>query len=101
MFDDDYLLETEDGVLLRIVVKPNSRKREVILDELGNYIVVAVKSPPTKGKANKELIKVLADFFNLSKSSLLLTAGHTSGDKTILIINHSVNKIRKRLKESR
>ena len=46
---------------------------------------VKVKSPPEKGKANKEVIERLAKFFNVSKSRVSIISGHTSRKKTVEI----------------
>ena len=46
---------------IEIKVVPNSSSEEVIEAE---PLIVKVKEPPTKGKANKAVIKVLARYFN-------------------------------------
>jgi len=46
---------------------------------------VKVKSPPEKGKANKEVIERLAEYFSISKSQVSILRGHTSRKKIIEI----------------
>jgi len=48
-------------------VKPNS-KQQSIKEEADDSFTVHLKSPPVDGKANEELIKVLAERFELPKS---------------------------------
>ncbi|MBX9852610.1 MAG: DUF167 domain-containing protein [Cytophagaceae bacterium] len=52
----------------RIEVKiiPNARKNSV--EEKEGIYRVHVTSPPVDGKANKALIELLAEYFNLKKS---------------------------------
>ncbi|WP_298977124.1 DUF167 domain-containing protein [uncultured Thermosynechococcus sp.] len=47
----------------QILVKPNARNASVSVDPKGQ-LVVAVRAPAQEGKANQELIAVLADYFH-------------------------------------
>lgn len=46
-----------------------------------------VKSRPEKGKANKEVVERLAEYFRISKSQVSILSGHTSRKKIIEIKN--------------
>lgn len=46
----------------RVKVKPNS-KVQSIKEEADGSLTVSLKSPPVEGKANQELIKLLAEKF--------------------------------------
>lgn len=50
-----------------------------------NALKVKVSSPPDKGKANSEVIELLADYFEIAKSSITVISGHTSRQKKIQI----------------
>jgi uncharacterized protein (TIGR00251 family) len=93
----NYLEETTSGIKLKIVVKPGSKQQRINVNSEGNYLLIAVKSPPDKGKANKELLKFLAKHLDLSSSNLTIISGQTSRDKTILVSNISVEEIKKRI----
>ncbi len=69
---------------LQIKVKPNSRQQKV---EPGadNLWIVHLKSSPIEGKANAELIELLAKFLKVPKSSIHIKSGHTSRFKRIEI----------------
>lgn len=40
---------------------------------------------PEKGKANKKLVEMLADYFNVAKSNVRIIRGETSKNKVIYI----------------
>ncbi|MGI0027069.1 MAG: DUF167 domain-containing protein [Nitrosopumilaceae archaeon] len=49
-------------------------------------ISVGIKSKPQKGEANRELIKKLSKYFNVSQSQVKITSGEKSRKKLIQII---------------
>ena len=68
----------------RVKVKPNSKQQKI--EELADgSLIVYLKSPPVDGKANEELIKLLAKKFVVSKSSIRIKSGTTSRQKVIEI----------------
>lgn len=97
MQDRPMLSKVAHGVQLQIVVKPNSRKQSIKKDEAINSLIISIKSPPEKGKANKELIKLLSKTFGCSSSAVLILTGHTSQDKTVLIQNIPFKEIKEKL----
>jgi len=70
---------------LKIIVnvKPNSKTQKV--EKKGNEFIVWLKSPPVDGKANKELIEVLAKYFDVKKRDIEIKSGATSRKKLIII----------------
>lgn len=69
---------------LHIQVKTNSRQQKIEAGE-GNVWIVHLKSSPIEGKANAELIKLLAKFLKVPQSSIQIKLGHTSRFKRIEI----------------
>ena len=69
-------------VVLKVKVKPNSKEQKVI-EEPDGSLKIALKSPPVDGKANKELIKLLAQKFDVPKSEILIKYGLYSINKLI------------------
>ena len=65
-----------------VKVKPNS-KTQSIEEMADGTLKVNLKSPPVDGKANKELIKLLAEKFNVSKSDIQIKSGLSSKTKLI------------------
>ncbi|UBF28762.1 DUF167 domain-containing protein [Kovacikia minuta CCNUW1] len=70
--------------ILRLKVKPNSRQQMLQQSEDGNLIAL-LKSPPIEGKANQELIQLLAKEFDVPKSLIRIKAGASSKNKLVEI----------------
>lgn len=68
----------------RVKVKPNS-KQQKITEEVDGSLIVNLKSPPVDGKANEELIRLLADKYDVPKSCITIKSGLTSRQKLIEI----------------
>ncbi|NDJ24160.1 hypothetical protein GS682_21425 [Nostoc sp. B(2019)] len=68
----------------KVKVKPNS-KQQKIEEQPDGSLIVYLKSPPVDGKANEELIKLLAEKFDVSKSYIKIKTGLSSRQKLIEI----------------
>ncbi len=68
----------------QVKVKPNS-KRQSIEEQPDGSLTVHLKSPPVDGKANEELIALLAERYNVSKSKISIKSGLASKNKLIEI----------------
>ncbi len=69
-----------DTITIRVV--PKAKRQEV--KELGEGVYkVWVSAAPDKGKANKAVIKAMADFLGVSKARLKIIRGHNSRDKVL------------------
>ncbi|MCX7796129.1 MAG: DUF167 domain-containing protein [bacterium] len=68
---------------ITVRVKPNSVKQNIKVGN--NEYRVSLNSPPLEGKANEELIEILADYFNTSKSKVKIISGHKSKIKVVEI----------------
>ena len=69
-------------VILKVKVKPNSQQQN-IQEEPDGSLKIALKSPPVDGKANQELIKLLAKKFGVAKSDVIIKSGLSSKNKLI------------------
>ena len=75
-----------DTLHLRITPKAAKNRIKVEYQEDGSRLIrVYVTAIPENGKANQAVIKILAKELGVSKSSLIITHGHTSRDKIIQI----------------
>jgi len=81
---------------LAVKVTPNAGRSEVSGMKDG-VLQVRVAAPPDKGKANKELIDILAERLGIKKSSILIIKGQTSRHKTIGIEGMSGEELLKRI----
>ena len=70
--------------LVNIKVIPNAKSNEVV-EEIDS-IKVKVNSPAIEGKANKAVIKVLADYFNVKKNQISIVKGEKNRNKCIQIL---------------
>ncbi len=68
--------------LIQVKVKPNSKQQKITLEPDGS-LTVQLKSPPVDGKANQELIALLAEQFQVPKSQINIKLGHNSKIKLI------------------
>jgi len=67
-----------------VKVKPKANEEKVIKLSDTNF-KVQVKESPEKGKANRAVIRMLADYFNTSQSNIKIISGSTSKLKIIEI----------------
>jgi len=65
------------------MVIPNSKKPSVKKEN--DTYVVRVDAPPTKGRANKRLIEILAEYFGVKKSRIRIISGEKSREKIVEI----------------
>ncbi len=94
--DRDWLAPAKGGTLLAVKVRPGSRERSVG-DVVGGRLRVAVTVPPEKGKANKELIALLAEKLNVPKREVEIKSGETSREKTVMLHGLEPATVRARL----
>ncbi len=71
-------------MILNVKVKPNSRESKIEKINDVDYIVF-VKNPPKDGKANEEVVKLLAKHFNVSYKQI--SVKKPSSRKKIIEIN--------------
>ncbi len=70
--------------IIQIRVKPNARTSHFARDESGRWLA-SLKARPVDGKANHELIALVADFFGCPKSGVSLKSGATGRLKLVEI----------------
>jgi uncharacterized protein (TIGR00251 family) len=54
-----------------------------VLDGLNNEIEISVCSAPVKGKANKEIVKKISNYFKVKQDSVTIVRGLNSKTKII------------------
>jgi len=71
---------------ISVKVKPNARQEKI--EKIGNRdFLIWVKEKPQEGKANKAVIAILAGYFGVSKSEVILLKGQTSKEKIFEVKN--------------
>ncbi|WP_293147240.1 MULTISPECIES: DUF167 domain-containing protein [unclassified Microcoleus] len=68
--------------MFAVKVKPNS-KQQSIEEKPDGSLTIHLKSPPVDGKANQELIVLLAKKFKVSKSAIAIKSGLSSRNKLV------------------
>ncbi|NJK37917.1 MAG: DUF167 domain-containing protein [Oscillatoriales cyanobacterium RM1_1_9] len=71
-------------VILSVKVKPNSKRQSIRIEPDGSW-TVWLRSPPVEGKANQELIKLLAQQLKVPKSQILIKSGICARNKRVEI----------------
>ncbi len=68
-----------------VKVKPNAKVEKIEkIDE--THFSVSVKAPPVEGKANKAVVELIANYFNVTKSRVRIISGFSSKNKVIEIM---------------
>jgi len=70
--------------VISVKVKPNSRVSLLAQVEGGAWLA-RLKSPPVDGKANEELLSLVASHFGCRKSAVSLTSGASARTKLVQI----------------
>ncbi|MEI7426110.1 MAG: DUF167 domain-containing protein [Candidatus Moraniibacteriota bacterium] len=72
---------------MRIYLKVIPRSSQNIVEKIseGEYRV-KLTAPPVDGKANEALIKLLAEYFNVSKSAILIVGGKSLSRKMVDVL---------------
>ncbi len=77
---------TQQPHKLNVQIKPNAKENKIIGWHNG-HLKIAIKATPVDGKANQTLVKFLAEYFDVPKSSINILRGKSSSVKKIEITN--------------
>ncbi|OGH91825.1 MAG: YggU family protein [Candidatus Magasanikbacteria bacterium RIFOXYC2_FULL_39_8] len=72
---------------LSIRVLPRSSRNEIVGEMADGTLKVKLTAPPVDGKANRALIELLSEYFDVPKSKIKIVRGLTSKNKIIEIKN--------------
>lgn len=71
---------------ISVRVKPNAKQDKIeMINE--SHFLIQVKEKPQEGKANKAVIRALAEYFEVPQSRIVLLKGQSSREKTYEIKN--------------
>jgi uncharacterized protein (TIGR00251 family) len=70
------------SVRLRLRVSAGASRRR-ILGVHGGALKLSVKAPPEKGRANRDVLALVAEAFGLAPSDVEFVSGETSPDKVV------------------
>ncbi|WP_455367754.1 DUF167 domain-containing protein [[Eubacterium] cellulosolvens] len=77
---------------LTLFIRPLSRKTELLVESDGT-LIMNVKAPPSKEKANYEIMKWISKKLRISSSQILIRSGIHSNKKLIEILGVNDNEI--------
>ncbi len=93
MGTEPYYYWQEDNLVLNLYVQPQASK-DMVVGLYGNRLKVSITSSPVAGKANKHLLKFLAEHFDLHQSQLRIIRGERNKHKSILIFRPNIALIK-------
>jgi uncharacterized protein (TIGR00251 family) len=67
-----------------VKVFPNSKTEEVVKE--GDRFLVRVKEPAKEGKANRAVVRLLAEHFGVSQGSIIIVSGFKNRNKVVNIL---------------
>jgi len=73
-------------VKIQVRVKPRSRKQLFRREEDGTF-TASLNAAPVEGKANEELVRLVADHFGVRKSQVTINSGELARIKILEIEN--------------
>lgn len=72
---------------MKLFIKVKTRAKETNVEKINkNNFIVAVKEPPVKGKANRAVIKALAEFLKIRPSQIIIKSGAASRQKILEVL---------------
>lgn len=86
--------ETQNGLIVRIKVVPNSSKNDLFMD--GERLRLKITAPPVENKANKFVCEFFSKSLKVPKTSIEIISGSLSKEKTLLIPNINEKEFKER-----
>ncbi len=84
-------------MIRRLRVSPGARRSEIEGAYGEDALKLRIAAPPSKGKANAEAERFLADALGVGRSEVSVVRGASSRDKTILVRGASERDLREAL----
>lgn len=72
------------AVVIQVKVKPRAKVSELTQASDGTW-VAKLKSPPVDGKANEELVRLVAEKFQCGKAAVTIKAGASGRTKLVRV----------------
>jgi hypothetical protein len=91
---------TRSPIRLRVRVVPGARTTQVV-GRLGDAWKLRVHAAPERGRANDEVVALLAETLGLPRADVRVVAGHTTRDKVVELGGISRDEAERRLESVR
>jgi uncharacterized protein (TIGR00251 family) len=87
------LTRTPEGIIVPLKVVPGA-SRDRIAGALGGTLKITIAAPPEKGKANRAVVRLLADALGVRPNQIEVVRGLASPNKSVLIRDTNEETIR-------
>jgi uncharacterized protein len=87
------------GVRLTVRAKPRAKKSRVVA-VAGLNVDVAIAALPVEGRANEELVAVLAEALRVPKRAITLVVGASGRNKVVEVTGLEADEVSRRLAEN-
>ena len=74
--------KAKDGIIIEVKVDPRSSRNEIV-GVVDKTVRIKLTGPPVEGAANEQLIKLLAERFDIRKSDVIIMKGESSRHKLV------------------
>lgn len=93
---------SKDRILLSVYVTPGTNKNRFPTgyNTWKKSLEMSVKGQPEKNKANRDVLIVIAKFFNLPMKNVTIISGMNNREKTVALYGITKNALLKQLQES-
>jgi len=89
--------EVDGGIVFTAKIVPGSSGPTRFCGLLDGMVKVKVSAAPEKGKANKCLLKFLAEQLDIKKNAVSILSGHTSPVKHVQVLGISAETLMEKL----
>jgi uncharacterized protein (TIGR00251 family) len=93
------LASKDGGVTFAVRVQPRATKSGVA-GELDGVLKIRLAAPPVEGQANEELVRLLAELFDVPRRRVAILSGQTSKNKVVSVSGISVDEVSRVLAEA-
>ena len=76
-------------MIIKVKIFPGSRKEEIVKER--NSFEIKIKEEPREGKANKAVVSLLANYFNISENKIKLIKGFRTRNKIFKINEQNIH----------
>ena len=89
-------ISVTDRARLRLRVAPGARRSEVV-GRLGDAWKIRVHAPAERGRANDEVVALLAEHLGVGRAQIRVIAGRSNRDKVIEVDRLALDEAERRL----
>jgi uncharacterized protein (TIGR00251 family) len=99
---DETVKKHQDGTIINLFVTPGSNKNVFPsgVNQWRKRIEIKVRSTASDNKANLDVIKIVAGFFDKKVSKVMIIKGKKNREKTVLVIGIKVDNAINKIQES-